>query len=503
MLMKHLLIYLRNFSLFFLCFYTCLFPMAHSDTDKNRPIEIPEFSRKLINFTEATTYMADVQAYPFVRQEVVLYEKFPDVWCFAVIIKIYQMSDTARLFDLFIFNSGTYASVEEQKLRHIAPLWSCVCHPYVGLEVLADLLDQYLQKFPEKGTPYIKTIPVFAGNSFLITSDIHGYMLSLSNILRDWYDRNFIDKNLILQAGCSAVGLGDYEDRGKSGVEVWKVLLMLEKQNPGHVYLGRGNHEENQYGQGTFVWEWMSKFGPNGGAQSWAKLQSLFQKLPSILTLVSKTNDQQLKKDIYRFFFCCHGGVPLETKLTELMVKHVVENPREGVAVPVDAVTDYHIRWTDYCAATKKEAQEDVALRGMKSDRNRVFNDLNVPAVVNFFKDQEFTRNSTTWVCSPCSTVRGHGHIPGVSLLRKFREIEEGQPETPLQKMHNTWETLDDEKEHMMEHADVYTVTSSHNVSGEGSLDSYAVLHVEQDGRMSIMPVYVNNNEIARLTSSY
>jgi len=225
-------------------------------------------------------------------------------------------------------------------------------------------------------------------------------------------------------------------------------------------------------------------------------MQSLFQMLPSMLTLVSKINDEKLKKDVYRFFFCCHGGVPLETKLTDLMIKHVVESSSEGASVPVDVLTDYHIRWTDYYAATKKEAQEDVALCGRRSGRNHVFNDLNVPAVVNLFKDQEFSRDSTTWVCSPCSTIRGHGHVPGVSLLRKFSE-------TPLQAMDDTWQMLEDGKKHTMEQADVYTVTSSHNVSVEGSLDSYAVLSVEQDGRMSMMPVYVNNNDIVRLSSSY
>ncbi|CDW59173.1 serine:threonine protein phosphatase PP1 isozyme [Trichuris trichiura] len=119
--------------------------------------------------------------------------------------------------------------------------------------------------------------------------------------------------------------LGDYVDRGKDGVEVFTLLLLLKLRYPSHVYLTRGNHEtaymNKTYG---FMKECIDRFS----REIWHEFQHVFDVLP-IAAIVNHT------------LFCVHGGI--SPQLTDLSI---IENTPKPVKIPRSGVLN-DLLWSD------------------------------------------------------------------------------------------------------------------------------------------------------------
>ncbi len=86
-----------------------------------------------------------------------------------------------------------------------------------------------------KSLENIVRVPVSEGGKVTVVGDIHGSVSDLIHI---------IDEVGLPSASNKYVFNGDFVDRGKSGVEVMCILLVLFIADPVNVVLNRGNHED-------------------------------------------------------------------------------------------------------------------------------------------------------------------------------------------------------------------------------------------------------------------
>lgn len=135
--------------------------------------------------------------------------------------------------------------------------------------------------------------------------DIHGDADALKSFFKALQKQNVINAELVLKKDVYYVFLGDYVDRGTNGVETWCLLSKFLKNNPGRVFLLRGNHEDFEinfsYG---FREELCNRFG-DAPMESMARtLQTFYNLLPSALFL-----GYQKPNGTIGYIVCCHGNL--------------------------------------------------------------------------------------------------------------------------------------------------------------------------------------------------
>jgi predicted MPP superfamily phosphohydrolase len=90
-------------------------------------------------------------------------------------------------------------------------------------------------------------------SKLVFVGDLHGDVVSLvNNINRMKEDGVFTSQTkrerdgntLRLHNDYYLIFTGDYTDRGYHGIEVWQILLQLLINNPGKVFLLKGNHDQ-------------------------------------------------------------------------------------------------------------------------------------------------------------------------------------------------------------------------------------------------------------------
>lgn len=150
--------------------------------------------------------------------------------------------------------------------------------------------------------PHVEKVYVRSGQTYLFVGDTHGSAHSLMRLLYRWKKMGYIDENLHLTHNTSICFLGDLADRGAYGAEVWYIALSLFVQNPGRVFIIRGNHEERLIAQRYgFEGELIHKY-KGDGSSLFNKFCSLWDTLPSAIYFLDKNGDGVQ---------ACHGGVPL------------------------------------------------------------------------------------------------------------------------------------------------------------------------------------------------
>ena len=77
--------------------------------------------------------------------------------------------------------------------------------------------------------------------------DLHGNVHALNSYLASLAHKGYLDKHnpfRIIKDNFYLIFLGDYVDRGDFGVETIYTILRLKIENPDHVFMVRGNHED-------------------------------------------------------------------------------------------------------------------------------------------------------------------------------------------------------------------------------------------------------------------
>ena len=121
-----------------------------------------------------------------------------------------------------------------------------------------------------------------------IVGDIHG---NVDDLLRIFQEIGYPPKE-------KYVFLGDYEDRGKFGVEVNLILFALKIKYPNHIFLLRGNHEILHVSQNySFRLECHAKYN----SLLFNQFHLVFRELP-IAAIIGKR------------ILCVHGGISPQLK---------------------------------------------------------------------------------------------------------------------------------------------------------------------------------------------
>jgi len=144
--------------------------------------------------------------------------------------------------------------------------------------------------------PFVQRALVPSGSHVFFHGDLHGDIHALVAWI-DWLNQNGYMDGFHARPDVYMVFLGDYTDRGVYGIEVLYTMLRLKLENPDHVLMVRGNHEDvslaARYG---FIAEGRAKYGRDFDAK---RVMRLYDFLPVVLYLGSETNVIQ----------CNHGGM--------------------------------------------------------------------------------------------------------------------------------------------------------------------------------------------------
>lgn len=108
---------------------------------------------------------------------------------------------------------------------------------------------------------------------------------------------------------CSA---GDYVDRGQHSLEVVCLLFALKVENPKHVHLLRGNHEDASMNcMFGFMAECCQRLGREIGARCWTSVNSVFNYLPVGAIIADK-------------ILCIHGGIGQASPLLFIVMQYCI-----------------------------------------------------------------------------------------------------------------------------------------------------------------------------------
>lgn len=198
-------------------------------------------------------------------------------------------------------------------------------------EYLLDLHNQQAQEsipFPlsEKFTPFAECLIVPAGSTLFFWGDLHGDAHALYATLNHLVNKKLLTHDFKLtNQNTYLIFLGDYVDRGHDGIEVILTLLKLKLNNPEHVFLVRGNHEDldvnNRCG---FIQELNLKFSKTALRPLIQKVSHLYETLPVVLYIGIPDINNHIN-----YIQCCHGGMEIGF------------NPHELLNIPLNVIHAY------------------------------------------------------------------------------------------------------------------------------------------------------------------
>ncbi|HAU30678.1 TPA: hypothetical protein DCW54_03565 [Candidatus Dependentiae bacterium] len=190
---------------------------------------------------------------------------------------------------------------------------------------LQKLQDQFIQlmetevaKKQENITPgmaCVEKVTLPADAKVIMHGDLHGNFQSLKTILTKAITDGLITTDLKLVGNTFFFCLGDYTDRGASGLEVWVLLMQLKLKNPDKVFLLKGNHEDITIAKRrgfldktTFSDELRAKFELTNNEAMLNKLlaswNKCFNMLPEMIVL-----DWENEDHTHTYLPCIHGAI--------------------------------------------------------------------------------------------------------------------------------------------------------------------------------------------------
>lgn len=151
--------------------------------------------------------------------------------------------------------------------------------------------------------PFVQKLIVNPHSTIALRGDLHGDIHSLLAYINFLQKEGYMNGFSITKKDFYLVFLGDYVDRGNYGAEVLYTLMRLKIENPDHIMLVRGNHEDlsvcSRYG---FYQECAAK-SADASSESFLRITRLYDFLPVALYLGCGTSSH------IDYLQCCHGGM--------------------------------------------------------------------------------------------------------------------------------------------------------------------------------------------------
>jgi len=197
-------------------------------------------------------------------------------------------------------------SIPILSLRDITDLVTCVKNKLtmdLSLKLQPKSVETLLH--PQQGI-YLQALIVPQNTRIVTIGDLHGEVHALTQIIRSLQSKNLMDQYGNLAPCTYLVFLGDLIDRGHYSIETLALALLLKKQNPDHIIIMRGNHEQlNLMAKYGTIQECITKYGKIDATTIIKNFIPLFDLLPQACFIGIQSNDQKIQ-----FLQFNHGGLP-------------------------------------------------------------------------------------------------------------------------------------------------------------------------------------------------
>lgn len=151
--------------------------------------------------------------------------------------------------------------------------------------------------------PYVQKLELEQDAHIAMWGDLHGSVSTVVNSLLELQRDGFFDEQFkISQKSFYCVFLGDFVDKESHGIELLYLIMKLHNQNPGRVFLLRGNHEDAAVNK-TFRKELAKKYSDFDQATI-KKIFCLYDHLP--VALFAGIADKNGTVNGIQF---CHAGL--------------------------------------------------------------------------------------------------------------------------------------------------------------------------------------------------
>lgn len=178
----------------------------------------------------------------------------------------------------------------------------------IGHNELLNELDLFIHTYQQKNInpniPFVEKLLVNSTAKIILFGDIHGDICSLIDALIELQRQNFLDKEFNLyHPNTYIIFLGDYVDHKNNSIEVLYTLMKLFNQNPGKIWIIRGNHEDAS--RCTSFQKELDKKFCNIDKNMRYKIFSFFNYMPLALFVGCYNNG------LTNFIQFCHGGIEI------------------------------------------------------------------------------------------------------------------------------------------------------------------------------------------------
>jgi hypothetical protein len=184
-------------------------------------------------------------------------------------------------------------------------------------------LDETLKFFNSRFPPrcdyisnfgLVQKLDISPKSKIYVRADLHGDLKSLVENLNELQKQGLLDENFKCAENFRMIFLGDYMDRGYYSLQIAEILAHLKLQNPGNVFLIRGNHEtleqNEQNSYGTPLLPYIRDIS------SASLLSQFYQNMPLSVLVAEKT---ELDCDPKHYTLFTHGTFELSTDLDPLL----------------------------------------------------------------------------------------------------------------------------------------------------------------------------------------
>lgn len=166
---------------------------------------------------------------------------------------------------------------------------------------------------PNKFIPFVEKIMLPQDSSVAVWGDLHGSVGMLSKSLQLLQQEGYFDATFtIAKSNFYLIFIGDFVDHQPHGLETLFIATKLYNQNPGKVFLLRGNHEDAAFNT-VFRKELAQKFKNIDPARR-NTLYALYEYLPLALFAGIKQNN-----DLTNYVQFCHAGFELGYSARDLL----------------------------------------------------------------------------------------------------------------------------------------------------------------------------------------
>ncbi|MCK5632358.1 serine/threonine protein phosphatase [bacterium] len=200
--------------------------------------------------------------------------------------------------------------------------------------------DFVSKKMVNKPKGFVSKVGVKDTADIVMFTDLHSDVEPLQEFMGQLVAKGWVDKDdpfKITKEDMYIVTLGDYIDRGTTGISVLYILMKLFIKNPNKVFLICGNHELSKrlrkYG---FFDEIVAKF--TNAKQVRKKIISVFNNMVNSVFFVQQNSDN--KK---RCYMLTHGGPALNFNASSL-----VNNKSAFINELIDLKTVKKLAWNDF-----------------------------------------------------------------------------------------------------------------------------------------------------------